>query len=335
MKREGLTKRQYHDLLYYMLLTRRAEERLLTLHRQGKLISTLFRSLGQEATAVGAAYALEPQDVLTPMIRDVAAIFVKGHTIKELFLQYFGRVDAPTRGRDGNQHFGDLKKGTIACISHMGATIPVTMGAAFALQYKGRKAVGLTFVGDGGTSTGDFHESLNMASVLKLPLILIAEHNRWAYSTPTTSQMNIDDISVRAQGYGIPGYTIDGNNVLEVYNTVKKVRKYVVSGNGPVLIEVKTMRMRGHAEHDDFYYVPKEELEEWKKRDPIDRYIRQLRNEKRITEKELDAMEKRIEKEIDEAQKAAEESPFADPDVALEGVYETPPKNDPPVWWKV
>ncbi|MBI4242590.1 MAG: thiamine pyrophosphate-dependent dehydrogenase E1 component subunit alpha [Planctomycetes bacterium] len=334
-KEAELTKKQYHDLLYYMWVVRKAEDRLLVLHRQGKLIGTLFRCLGQEATAVGSAYALEPQDVVCPMIRDLGSIIVKGHTIKEMFCQYFGRETAPTKGRDGNHHIGDIKKGTISCISMMGATIPVVAGAAFAKQHQGIKAVGLAFVGDGGTSTGDFHEALNLASVLKAPLILITENNNWAYSTPTSSQMNIKDIAIRAQGYGIPGYILDGNDVLEVYHAVKKVRKYAVEGNGPVIIEVKTMRMRGHAEHDDFKYVPKELLEEWKKKDPIDRYIKYLKNNKLITDSELTNLEKKIDKEVEEAEKFAVNSPLPRPELALEDVYQDQIKPDPQRWWEI
>lgn len=319
---EGINKELAHKMLYFTVLTRKVEEKLEKLYLQGKLVGSLFRSLGQEGTAIGSATVLQPQDVLCVMIRDTGAIYVKGHTPQELFLNYMGKANGPTGGKDGNQHFGDLKRGTIACVSHMGAVIPVVAGAAWARNRLGQKAIGLTFVGDGGTSTGDFHESLNLASVLKAPLVLICEHNGWAYSTPTSSQMNIRDIVVRAQAYGIPGYMCDGNNMFEVYQFTKKAAEHARSGKGPVLIEVKTFRMLGHAQHDDGYYVPKSEKEFWAKRDPILVATQILKENDMLTDKELEALNERIGNEVEQAAQEALDAPMPSGSEAYRGVFE-------------
>jgi TPP-dependent pyruvate/acetoin dehydrogenase alpha subunit len=245
-----------------------------------------------------------------------------------------GRATSPTGGKDGNQHFGSRDLGTIACISMMGSVIPVVMGAAWAKQMQGVKAVGLTYVGDGGTSTGDFHETLNFASVRKFPLILIAESNGWAYSTPTSMQMNVKDIVVRAQAYNIPGFMIDGNDVLEVYRTVRKAAEYAREGNGPVLIEVKTFRMRGHAEHDDAAYVPKEMFEEWRRKDPIDRHVNFLKSNDLMTDSEQSQILERIEREVKEGEDFALSSPMPDPATALQGVFEDDSIVPFTPWWE-
>lgn len=330
----GLSRSQLHDLFYYMQICRSVEERLLALYKQGKLIGSLFRSLGQEGTAVGASYALEKQDVVCPMIRDTACLYVRGHTPRDLFTQYMARATSPTGGKDGNQHFGDREKGTIACISMMGSVIPVVMGAAWAKQMQGLSSVGLTFVGDGGTSTGDFHETLNFASVRKFPLVLIVESNGYAYSTPTSMQMNVKDLVVRAQAYNIPGFMIDGNDVLEVYRTAKKAIDYARAGNGPSLIEVKTFRMRGHAEHDDASYVPKELFEEWRKKDPIDRHVRFLKDHDLMTDAEHRALQARIDQEIRDAEEFALSSPMPEGPTALRGVFEDDSIVPFTPWWE-
>ncbi len=327
---EGLDRKQLHELYYYMLLTRSIEDRLLVLFRQGRLIGSLFRSLGQEATAIGSSYTLQDGDVLSPMIRDMGALLVRGHSARDIFTQYFTRKTSPTGGKDGNHHVGNLGKGTISCISMMGAVIPVVAGAAWARRMQGTKAVGMTYVGDGGTSTGDFHESLNFASVMKLPLVLICEYNNWAYSTPVTKQMNIRDIAVRAQSYGIPGYICDGNDVLEVYRFCKKAVAYARAGNGPVIVEVKTMRMRGHAEHDDASYVPREMLEDWKKKDPIDRYVNFLTSNDLMTQAEQQVIIDRVNKEVSDAEEFAVNSPLPDGQDAIKGVF----ADDSIIWYK-
>ena len=241
-----------------MKLNRMLEERLGNLYRQGKVVGGLYSSRGQEATSVGSAYALEPQDFMGPLIRNLGSMLVRGVQPREVMMQYMAKGGSPTGGKDGNTHFGDLSRGLVAPISMLGALIPVMAGVALAGRMQGRDLVALTYIGDGGTSTGDFHEGLNLAAVLGVPLVVIAEHNGYAYSTPTSRQMRIQDIAARAAAYGIPGEIVDGNDVLAVHAVTKRAVERARAGGGPTLIESKTFRMKGHAEHDDAGYVPPE-----------------------------------------------------------------------------
>src|SRR5262245_55869545 len=267
----SLGREQQLELYRYLKLNRMTEDRLGNLYRQGKVVGGLYSSRGQEAVSVGSAYALAPQDVLAPLIRNLGALFVRGVQPREVMMQYMARGGGPTGGKDGNVHFGDLARGLVAPISMLGALIPVMAGVALAGRMQKKDLVALTYIGDGGTSTGDFHEGLNLASVLQVPFVLVAEHNGYAYSTPTSRQMRVKDIVVRAAAYGIPGEIVDGNDVLAVYEVTRRAVERARAGGGPMLIEAKTFRMKGHAEHDDAGYVPRPVFEEWKKRDPIDR----------------------------------------------------------------
>ena len=236
-------------------------------------------------------------------------------------MQYMAKSDSPTGGKDGNTHFGDLKRGLVAPISMLGAVIPVMAGVALAGRMQGKDLVALTYIGDGGTSTGDFHEGLNLASVLNVPFVLIAEHNGWAYSTPTSRQMRIKNIATRAAAYGIPGEVVDGNDVLAVYEATKRAVERARSGAGPTLIESKTFRMKGHAEHDDAGYVPKEQFEEWRPKDPIERFERHLLRGL-ATEEELKAIVAKLDAQLNEEVDFALASPMPPPERAFEGVYE-------------
>jgi pyruvate dehydrogenase E1 component alpha subunit/2-oxoisovalerate dehydrogenase E1 component alpha subunit len=251
-----LTREQQLELYRYMKLNRMVEDRLSNLYRQGKVVGGLYSSRGQEAISIGTAYALEPQDMVGPLIRNLGSLFVRGVKPREIMMQYMARADGPTHGRDVNLHFGDLSRGIVAPISMLGALIPVMAGVALGGRMLGKNLVALTYIGDGGTSTGDFHEGLNFAAVLNVPFVLIAEHNGFAYSTPTSKQMRIKNIVTRAAAYGIPGEIVDGNDVLAVYEATKRAVERAREGGGPSLIEAKTFRMKGHAEHDDAGYVP-------------------------------------------------------------------------------
>jgi len=317
-----LTRTQLHDLYYYMRLNRRVDEQLTNLYRQGKVVGGVYSSLGQEAISVGTAYALEPQDFISPVIRNVGAMIVRGYRPRDLFLQYMARKDGPTGGRDANTHFGDLARGVVAPISMLGETVPVSAGIALASKMRKENRVAVAYVGDGATSTGPFHEGLNFAAVLKLPLLIIAENNGWAYSTPVSKQMAIQDLAERAAGYGIPGVIVDGNDVLKVYEATRDAADRARRGHGPSLIEVKTMRMKGHAEHDDARYVPKQELEKWRKKDPILRFEKHLSGKKLMTAKEKTAIEERIENLIREDVLFAEASPLPPPEDAARPVWE-------------
>ncbi len=318
-----LTKQQHLELYYYLKLTRLLEERLVNLYRQNKVIGGLYRSLGQEATAVGSAYALEEGDILSPLIRDLGALLVRGIKPREVLCQYMARVDGPTKGKDLNVHFSDLSRGVIGPISMLGDMICVMGGVALAAKLQKRDFVVLTYIGDGATSTGTFHEGMNFAAVHNLPLVVIAQNNQYAYSTPNSKQMRIKDLADRAKAYGIPAQIIDGNDVLAVYEATKKALSRARRGQGPVLIEVKTFRMKGHAEHDNQAYVPKELLAEWQKKDPLDRYEKELKAKRLATETDLQQITERIEAELEADLEFALNSSFPDKSVTYENVYAT------------
>ncbi len=321
LAKTDLPKERQLELYHFLRLTRMVESRLGNLYRQGKVVGGLYSSLGQEATAVGSAYALEAQDVMGPLIRNLGSMLVRGVRPREVMMQYMAKSDSPTGGKDGNTHFGDLKRGLVAPISMLGAVIPVMAGVALAGKMQGKDLVALTYIGDGGTSTGDFHEGLNLAAVLQVPFVLIAENNGWAYSTPTHRQMRVHNIATRAAAYGIPGEIVDGNDVLAVYEVTKKAVERARAGGGPTLIESKTFRMKGHAEHDDAGYVPKEQFEEWKQKDPIERFERHLLGNGLATEEDLKEIVARIDTELNGEVDFALASPMPPAERAFEGVY--------------
>ncbi len=310
------------ELYRYLQLNRRLEDRLTNLYRQGKVVGGLYSSRGQEAISVGSAYALGPRDVVGPLIRNLGSLLVRGVAPREILTQYMARGTSPTGGKDCNLHFGDLARGLVSPISMLGALVPVLAGVALAAKYRGEDSVALTYIGDGGTSTGDFHEGMNLAAVLEVPLVVVAEHNGYAYSTPTERQMKIKDLAQRAVAYGIPARIVDGNDVLAVYEATRQAVSEARAGGGPRMLEVKTFRMKGHAEHDDAGYVPPELFERWRARDPIARFERHLADEGLATRAELDAILADVDRRLDEDVDFALASPWPPPERALEGVYE-------------
>lgn len=309
------------EIYRWLQLNRRVEDRLSNLYRQNKVVGGLYSSRGQEAISVGTALALGPDDVVGPLIRNLGSMLVRGVRPREVFTQYMARGTSPTGGKDCNLHFGDLSRGLVSPISMLGALIPVMAGFALAAKYRGEPRVAMTYIGDGGTSTGDFHEGMNLAAVLELPLIVIAEHNGYAYSTPTAAQMKIRDLAQRAAAYGIPARIVDGNDVLAVYEATRAAVEAARRGGGPRLLEMKTFRMKGHAEHDDAGYVPRELVEYWKQRDPILRFERHLSATGLAGEEELASIRAGIDRELDGEVDFALASPFPPPERAEEGVY--------------
>jgi pyruvate dehydrogenase E1 component alpha subunit/2-oxoisovalerate dehydrogenase E1 component alpha subunit len=316
-----LTRAQKLEIYRFMRLNRSVEERLVNLYRQGRIVGGLYRSLGQEGTSVGSAYALEKGDILGPLIRNLGSVLVMGATPREVFLQYLARATSPTGGKEGILHFGRPERGLVSPISMLGTLVPVMAGVAMAARMQKRKNVALTYIGDGGTSTGPFHEGLNFAAVQRLPLIVIAENNGWAYSTPFRKQTAAKCLADRAAGYGIPGESVDGNDVLAVYDATRRAAARARDGGGPTLIESRTYRMKGHAEHDGQTYVPNAELMEWTRRDPIDRYVRTLQETAVATADELAAIDRDITQSLEGDLAYAESSPMPTPESALEGVY--------------
>lgn len=316
-----LNRAQLQELYYFLRLNRRVDEQLTNFYRQGKVVGGVYSGLGQEAISVGTAYALEPQDVVGPMIRNVGTLLIRGYRPRDLFLQYMARKDGPTGGRDANTHFGDVRRGVIAPISMLGEGVNVMAGVALAARLRKEKRVGVTYVGDGALSTGPCHEGMNFAAVQKLPLLIIAENNGWAYSTPTEKQMAVRDIATRAKGYGIPATIVDGNDVAKVYEATRAAAARARKGGGPQLIECKTMRMKGHAEHDAARYVPKKTLEAWKKKDPILRFEKYLTAKRLMSAKEKAEIEARIDEEIRADVEFAEASPFPPGEDAARSVW--------------
>ncbi len=312
------------DLLqmYYCLrLTRTLEDRITALYRQGRIVGGVYTSSGMEAIAVGYASALEHDDIIAPYHRDMGAFLVRGITPGEVVAQYLGKRTGPTKGKDGNVHIGDLKRGVIGFVSHLADNLPVAAGAALAFKIRGESRVVVTNTGDGGTSRGDFHEALNFASVRKLPVVFFCNNNQYAYSTPLSLQMAIHDVVDRAKAYGMPGEIVDGNDVAAVYRAAQRAIRRARSGEGPTFIECKTLRMHGHSEHDSAKYVPRELLDEWKKNDPILKAERLLTELGYADETVFREVEARVKKEIEAGVEWAEQSPPPEGPEALEGVF--------------
>jgi TPP-dependent pyruvate/acetoin dehydrogenase alpha subunit len=332
----GLTRDQLLELYYYMRLTRSLEERLVNLYRQTKVVGGLFRSLGQEADAVGSAYALDRSkgDVLSPLIRNLGSMLVQGATPLEIVRQYMAKGDSPTRGRELNIHFGDTVRGFIGQISHLGDMVPVMAGVTLSFKLRNEPRVGLVYVGDGATSTGAFHEGINFAAVQRCPLVVIVENNGYAYSTPTTKQTLCTSFKDKAIGYGIPGVRADGNDVVATYQVTKEAVDRARAGEGVSLIELVTYRRKGHAEHDNQSYVPAGEIDRWaRENDPVDRYIRELTSQYAFSTAELETVDNRVKLEIDRATDEAEASPPPEPMDALSGVY-ADPAAAPVLWFR-
>ncbi len=336
---EALPLEQKLALYYWMRMTRTLEERLVALYRQTKVVGGLFRSLGQEADAVGSCFALEQRDVMSPLIRNMGAMLVKGATPLEILKQYMAKADSPTRGRELNIHFGDIgpagtTRGFLGQISPLGDMVPVMAGVTLTFQMRGEDRVGLVYVGDGATSTGAFHEGINFAAVQRLPLVVIIENNGYAYSTPTSKQTAAKQFVDKAIGYGVYGEQCDGNDVLAVYDCTKRAVDRARSGEGVSLLEFMTYRRKGHAEHDNQSYVPEGEIERWAaENDPIDRYVRVLRDREGVSTETLAEIDARIVREIDAATDEAERSGVPDPLDALRGVYADPP-TERPLWFR-
>jgi TPP-dependent pyruvate/acetoin dehydrogenase alpha subunit len=317
-----LTREQYLDLYYYMRLNRAVEDTMVKLFRQNKIVGGLYSSLGQEAVSVGTAYALEKKDWLAPMIRNIGALLVKGVPPRDVFMQHMAKYDSPTKGKDGTSHFGDLENlHIVSPISMLGDLIPVMTGVAIAGRYLGQKIVAMTWIGDGGSSTGVFHEGLNFAAVQKAPFVLVLENNQWAYSTPVKRQVPLENLADRAKAYGIPSYTVDGNDVVAVYTATKEAVDRARKGEGPILIEVKTFRRMGHAQHDPAEYVPKDMRAYWEGRDPIALYEKYLTAEKLLDDKSKKEIGGNIDQLLSKERDFAENSPMPPPEFAEHGVY--------------
>jgi TPP-dependent pyruvate/acetoin dehydrogenase alpha subunit len=303
-------------LLRAMLLMRAIEQRAMNLYRQGKVPGSFYDGFGQEAVSVGATWAMAAADRLCVLHRDLGAHLVRGVRPATILSQYMGREAGVTSGRDGNVHFGDYRTGCVGMVSMLPDMMLVAAGMAMAFKQRGEARCALTWFGDGSTSRGDFHEAMNWAGVQNLPVIFVLENNQFAYSTPIDQQFAVNPVQ-RAAGYGFPGVSVDGNDVEAVFEATRAARERAIAGGGPTLIEAVTMRMHGHGAHDDMKYVPKSLVEEWRKKDPIDRQSARVAQ----LGADVDALREEVRAEVEEAAKVALAGPMPDPATATDRLF--------------
>ena len=318
-----LAREQVIEIYRWMLLNRRMETALENLYKQGKVVGGVYFGLGQEACSCASAYALHKDEWLGPMIRNQGAMLVRGFSPADIMMQYMAKSGSPTKGRDASSHFGDIKeRNVVAPISTLGDLIPVLAGVALGARLQGKNIAAMTYIGDGGQSTGVTYEGLNFAAVQNLGLVLIVENNLWGYSTPSDMQFRVKNLAERAAAYGIPGVIVDGTDACQVYDACHEACERARRGEGPTLIEAKMMRMKGHAIHDAAEYVPKPLFEYWKHRDPIARledYI--VKKKKWLTEKENASLIADVERQLEADREVAVNSPMPTPESAGGGVY--------------
>src|ERR1041385_1677759 len=318
-----LSKQQCIEIYRWMVLNRKMEQALENLYKQGKVVGGVYFGLGQEACSCASAYALSKDDWLAPMIRNQGALLVRGFTPRDIMMQYMAKADSPTKGRDGTSHFGDIqKRNVVSPISMLGDLIPVMAGVALGARLQGRNIAVMTYIGDGGQSTGVTYEGANFPAVQKVGLVLRVESNLWAYSTPSEMQYRVQDLAERAIGYGIPGVIIDGTDACQVYDAARDAVERAHRGEGPTLSEAKMMRMRAHAIHDAADYVPKPMFEYWRRRDPITRFENYLVNVKKwLTLQEHARLIADVEAYLESEREIAVNSPMPAPESAEGGVY--------------
>jgi pyruvate dehydrogenase E1 component alpha subunit len=321
--RAGLSDEQLRDLLHTLRLCRYFDERMEALYRQGRLPGAIYSGRGQEGTHVGVTYALRADDSLFPTHRDLSAQLTKGLNLNRVMAQFWGRIDGYTRGRDGNSHIGDWQGNrTWTVMSHLPIAYPVACGSALAYQRRGEDRVALAICGDGATSNGRWHESLNTSAIFRLPVVWVVNNNQYAYSTPNSLEFAVPTIAERAAAYGMPGVRIDGQDVLDVYRVAHEAVERARSGGGPTLIESVSLRWRGHAGHDPAKYVPKELLEEYMtNKDPVKRFEELLRMNGVIDDAGVAELEERVKREFDEGYEYAQASPFPEPGDVTKGLY--------------
>jgi pyruvate dehydrogenase E1 component alpha subunit len=317
---EHLTRSDRAALYRYMLLMRASEERALTLYRQGKVPGSFYDGRGQEAISVGSAFVLGPRDRMCILHRDLGAHFVRGVTPDRYLANYMGRAGGVTGGRDGNMHFGDRALGCVGMVSMLPDMAPVATGIAFAFKLRREPRVAMTYFGEGSTANGQWHEAMNFAGIHRLPIVFLLENNGFAYSTPNELEFAVDPVH-RAEGYGFPGVSVDGNDVEAVFEASRLAVDRAREGAGPTLIACQTMRMHGHGAHDDMSYVPPELLREWAERDPIEGYELRLLDEHGFAEDELEEIRESVRRQVEQGVRKALESPMPEPESALQGVY--------------
>jgi TPP-dependent pyruvate/acetoin dehydrogenase alpha subunit len=326
----GLDREDLLGIYRNMLITRGVEERGHILYKQGKIPGSFYTGRGNEASSVAVATAMGPNDVGTPIQRDMGVHITRGIEPWRIFAQYMGRTDGPTGGRDGNVHIGDARLGLHAMVSHLPAMLPVGVGMALAFRIRQEPRVAVAWCGEGAAARGDAHEGMNFAGVRRLPIVFVIDNNQWAYSTPAHLEFACEHLADRAAAYGFDGVVVDGTDVLAVYREAKRAVEKAREGGGPTLIESLTLRMEGHAVHDDAFYVPKELFEEWARRDPIERYRTWLHEHAHLGDEEEAELTASVKRLLNEAVQRAEASPLPDPATLLDGVFAEAEELDTP-----
>jgi TPP-dependent pyruvate/acetoin dehydrogenase alpha subunit len=326
----GLDREDLLSMYRNMLVTRGIEERGHILYKQGKIPGSFYTGRGNEGASVGVATAMGPDDVGAPLHRDMGVHITRGVEPWRIFANYMGKLDGPARGKDGNVHMADARLGLIAMVSHLPAMLPVAVGAALAFRIREEGRVAIGWFGEGSAARGDAHEAMNLAGVRRLPMVFICDNNQWAYSTPTHLGFATPHIADRAGAYGFEGVVVDGTDVLAVYREAKRAIERARAGEGPTLIECMTLRMEGHAVHDDAFYVPKDMFEKWAEHDPVERFRTWLKQNADLRDEEEDELAVEIKKLMSDAIKRAEESPLPNPSQVTEGVYAAPEDLDTP-----
>ncbi|MFB3814406.1 MAG: thiamine pyrophosphate-dependent dehydrogenase E1 component subunit alpha [Terriglobales bacterium] len=308
-------------LYYYMVKCRTVEERARLLFRQGKFAGNYYAAVGQEATEVGATIDLLPEDTVAPSHRNFVTNIMKGTPLKYMYAQLYARKTSPDQGRSSPAHCGYAPLNIITPASTIAAQLNIGTGVALAYKMQKKPNIVVALSGDGSTSLGFWHEALNFAGVHKLPIVYVVENNLWAESVPLQEQTSVEDLALKAQAYGFPGITVDGNDVVAVYRVCHEARERARQGYGPTLVECKTYRWYGHSEIDPARYRTPEEVEYWKSRDPIPSMERYLQNRGIWSDEWKQQITVEIDKEIDEAIQFAEQSPYPEPEECLDHVY--------------
>ncbi len=314
------------ELYRLLLLTRVTEERMVEYHKHSPLPELPHASIGQEAVGVGATYKLRRDDLIIPSLRTRGAFLTKGISSRQLMAGAFAKVTGAARGKNTSHHMGDPRCGVVAGSGVVSSHVPVGVGTALAARLRKKDYVTAVFFGDGGSNRGDIHESMNMAAVFKLGIVFICENNQYAISTPASFHTPVRDIAVRAEGYGMPGVIVDGNDVIAVYEAAQDAYERARKGEGPTFLECKTYRWRGHSERDPRDLRPQEEIEEWKRKCPVSRLGAKLLEKGIADENTLSDIRKKVNEEVEDAIAFAESSPYPPAEEALLNVFSSRPE---------
>lgn len=322
----GLDPEAILELYRALCLTRAAEERLELLQKQGHVTGSVYRSLGQEAGAVGAAFALERRtdgtgDFLAPTVRAAGALFLFGGDVVDFFRQYTARVTGPSKGREANAKISDYQKGFVGPVSPLGTMLEVMAGITLSFKLRGEDRVGMVFYGDGASSTGAWHEGLNFAAVQRCPLILMVEANQWAFSTPTAKNTRVASFTQKAPGYGIGAESVDGTDVIAVYEAVGRAAARARAGDGSQMVELRYFRRPGHARHDPHDYIDPALIAEWEARDPIDLFHTRILDRGLASDDELQAIRQGVEQQCQVAAERALDEPVPQGPEAVDDIY--------------